>query len=390
MNSLPSDENAGRILVLQEYLERAGIDCALIFHNIDRYYYTGTLQDGVLMVHVAHDPVLFIRRTLSRAREETTLEHVVGFQSLREVWDFMQDHGLPCRQIGMDMDVVPAKIYLGLTEIFPETLFIDLAGFIRRQRAVKSLFELSLMEEAGKRFDHVLEAMKNEMHPGMSEYQVYMRFAGLLLHHQSSLFIRTRMFNMEAETRYILSGDSASRLSASDSPTAAGTGITHAFPSGAGMKKLTAGEPVLIDSVFVHEGYLVDCTRIYAFGELDPLYISAHDVSRLCHDLFRNRVKPGTYIPDLYRMTVDFVEEKGLLDVFMGGVRFIGHGVGLELDEFPVIAERFDGVVEEGMTVAFEPRFLFPGGAVGFENTYRILEEGVESLNNMDEAIQFL
>ncbi len=390
MISLTSDESARRILVLQEYLERAGIDCALIFHNVDRYYYSGTLQDGVLMVHVSHDPVLFIRRTLSRAREEAAVENVVGFQSLREVWDFIQDYGLPCRQVGMDMDVVPAKMYLGLTEIFSETAFIDIAGFIRRQRAVKSRFELSLMEEAGRRFDHVLESMRDEMHPDMSEYQAYMRFAGLLLNHQSSLLIRTRMFNMEAETRYILSGCSASKLSAIDSPTAAGTGITRAFPSGAGMKKLMAGEPILIDSVFVHEGYLVDCTRIYAFGELDPIYTSAHDVSRLCHDHFRSRVRHGTYVPDLYRMIAGIVEKKGLVDVFMGGVRFIGHGVGLELDEFPVIAERFDDVLEEGMTIAFEPKFVFPGGTVGFENTYRILDQGVESLNRVDEAIQLL
>jgi Xaa-Pro aminopeptidase len=272
----------------------------------------------------------------------------------------------------------------------PDADIVDISGFIRRQRAVKSTYELSLMEEAGRRFDHVLECMRDELRPGISEYQAYMAFAQLMLKHRSSLLIRTRMFNMEAETRNILGGDSAAKLSSIDSPTAAGTGISKAFPTGGGDKKLRAGEPILIDSLFVHEGYLVDCTRIFAFGELDPVFVRAHDLSRMCHDLFISHVKPGTYIPDLYKMVAGFVEDRGMDDVFMGGVRFIGHGVGLELDEFPVISERFDDVLEEGMAIAFEPKFLFPGGTVGFENTYKIVSKGVESLNRVDEAIQYL
>jgi Xaa-Pro aminopeptidase len=341
-------------------------------------------------VHVNHNPILFIRRTLSRAREESAVENVVGFRNLREIVDLMNDHDLSYGQIGVDIDILPAKLYLGLKELVPDAEILDIAGFIRRQRAVKSPYELSFMEEAGRRFDHVLECMRDELHPGMTEYQAYMRFAQLLLNHHSSLLIRTRMFNMEAETRYILCGDSAAKLSAIDSPTAAGTGLSRAFPAGAGSKQLGTGEPILIDSVFVHEGYLVDCTRIYAFGELDPIYTRAHDLSKMCHDLFISQAKPGTYIPDLYRMIADLIEEKGMDDVFMGGVRFIGHGVGLELDEFPVISERFDDILQEGMAIAFEPKFVYPGGTVGFENTYRILTEGIESLNRMDEAIQYL
>ena len=64
--------------------------------------------------------------------------------------------------------------------------------------------------------------------------------------------------------------------------------------------------------------------------------------------------------------------------------------VGLELDEFPVLTPGFEDSLVEGMTIAFEPKFLFPEGTVGSENTYRILESGVESLNRMDEDIQYL
>jgi Xaa-Pro dipeptidase len=347
------------------------------------------MQDGVLLVPVSGDPVLFVRRTLARARDESPLQRIVGFKSLREIRDYAQDNALPFKSVGIDLDVVPAKLYLGFQSLFPNTEFGDLSPYIRRQRAVKSPFELSLMEEAGKRFDHVLLKMREEMRPGMSEYQAYIRFVNLLLEHHSSLLIRSRMFNMEAETRYILSGESAAKLSAIDSPTAAGTGISHAFPSGAGMKRIRAGEPILIDSVFVHEGYQIDCTRIYAFGELQSHLTRAHELSMQCHELFRSEVRAGTYIPDLYNRVWRFVEERGLAEVFMG-VRFIGHGVGLELDEFPVITPSFEDTITDGMTIAFEPKFLFPEGTVGYENTYRIRESGVESLSHVDESIQYL
>jgi Xaa-Pro aminopeptidase len=389
MIPLPPEESDRRISKLQEYLGRADIGCGCVLNNVDRFYYTGTMQDGVLLVPAEGEPVLFVRRTLSRALEESPLAHIVGLRSLGEIRDYVQDNGISCRSMAMDLDVVPARLYLGFQNLFPESGFEDLSPFVRGQRAVKSPFELSLMMEAGRRFDLVLTQMREEMRPGMSEYQVYARFVSLLLEHHSSLLIRTRMFNMEAETRYILSGSSGAKRSAMDSPTAAGSGISYAFPSGSGMKKIGAGEPILIDSVFVHEGYQIDCTRVYAFGELDSRLTRAHALSLQCHELFRSEVRAGVSIPDLYNRVWGFVEEQGFAEVFMG-VKFIGHGVGLELDEFPVLTPGFEDNLVEGMTVAFEPKFLFPQGTVGSENTYRVLESGVESLNRMDEGIQYL
>ncbi|MFW6181179.1 MAG: M24 family metallopeptidase, partial [Spirochaetota bacterium] len=206
----------------------------------------------------------------------------------------------------------------------------------------------------------------------------------------SSLRVRTRTFNMEAEQRYLLAGDSAARLSAMDSPTAGGEGLTRAYPSGAGMKRVQKGEPFLIDSVFIHEGYVVDCTRIYAPGKLDSRLERAHGVSADCHRMFQETAARGEEIAALHRRVCAHVEEQGLSRWFMGGVKFIGHGVGLELDELPVLTARSPGVLQEGMAVAFEPKFVFPEGTVGYENTYAIQGGRAVSLNRMDEAIQYL
>ncbi len=390
MRTFPETEIKARLSRFAESLSREGIDCALIVQNVDRLYYSGTIQDGVLLAGSPSGPVLFVRRTLSRAREESPLDTIIAMTKLSDVCEYIKDTGLNRGRIGIEIDVLPVKLYRALVESLPDVSFVDISTIVRMQRAVKSNFEIELLNESGRRFDRVFEKLGEILSPGMSEYQIYMRFISLLLEEGSSLTIRTRTFNMEAEQRYIVSGENAAKHSAMDSPSACGTGVTIAFPSGASHRKVGSNEPLLIDAVFVHEGYIVDCTRIFAFGDLEPALKHAHAVSHTCHELFCEAVESGTEIPDIYREINTYVDNQQPGGIFMGGVRFIGHGVGLELDEFPIITERFEGELMPGMAVAFEPKFIFPGGAVGYENTY-IIEENrrARSLNRFDTEIQY-
>jgi Xaa-Pro aminopeptidase len=103
---------------------------------------------------------------------------------------------------------------------------------------------------------------------------------------------------------------------------------------------------------------------------------------------------PGAEIGEMYRRAVAIAEKTGLKDYFMGHkhkVAFIGHGVGIELNEQPVIMERNKQQLEEGMTLAIEPKFVIPGvGAVGIENTYVVRPNGLENLTPYEESIQQL
>ncbi|MGQ9616314.1 MAG: M24 family metallopeptidase [Spirochaetota bacterium] len=387
---IPYGELERRISFFKEQLSKMGVGCALITQNADRYYYTGTVQDGILMIHADHQPVLFIKRTLSRAREESPIRNVLEMRRLDDIRGYMDDNNLIVDRIGITMDVVPAKLYMNIASLFTGVSFVDISKSVRMQRAVKSVHELALLREGGVRFDRVLEKLKGYIRVGISEYELYMVFTHLLLEEGSSLFVRTRTYNMEAEPKYILSGESAWKMSAMDSPTASGDGISRAFPGGAGRREIGENEPLIVDAVFVYEGYMVDCTRVYAMGRLDNHFTHAHGVSMRCHEIFKKRAVPGTHIPGLYREILEYVRSEGLEDVFMGGVRFIGHGVGLELDEFPVIAESFEGYLERGMVVALEPKFVFKDGCVGLENTYTIDDGDAKPLTLSPEDIQYL
>jgi len=391
MRTFPEAEIKHRLSRFSKSLSREDIGCAIIAQNVDRLYYSGSLQDGILLVGSGCEPVLFVRRTLSRAREESPLDTVIGMTRLEEVSEYIKDTGLHRGRIGIEMDVLPVKLYRALAEYLPNVSFVDISATVRMQRAVKLGFEIELLTESGRRFDRVFAKLRKILSAGMSEYEIYMRFISLLLEEGSSLTVRTRTFNMEAEQKYIVSGENAAKHSAMDSPSACGIGVTVAFPSGASHQKVGRNEPLLVDAVFIHEGYMVDCTRIFAFGDLAPELKRAHAVSGACHEMFCEAVAEGESIPEIYRKINEYVEKQRLSDTFMGGVRFIGHGVGLELDEFPVITGRFEGELLPGMAVAFEPKFIFPGGAVGYENTYIVeADRRARSLNQFDTAIQYV
>jgi len=288
------------------------------------------------------------------------------------------------------LDTLPAALYLTLCSYFDRAEIIDMSEEIRQIRAVKSEFEQSLIKEGGRRLDRVFEILREEIKPGLPEYEVYKKMVGYLLDQEAELFIRTRAFNMEAMPKIILSGKSAARHSAMNSPSAGGDGLSTAFPTGPGMKIIATNEPVMVDLAFCYQGYIVDCTRIFSSGLLEKYFVHAHRVSLQCHELFMEGVLNGVSIPEMYKKIWDLVEREGLSKVFMGGVKFIGHGVGLELDEYPIISEKNEGKIVPGMVLALEPKFVFPQGTVGIEETYCIEKDGVFAVNRFDREINYI
>jgi len=388
MKKIPEEEIARRLALLVEQLEKKNVHCAVLFQNTDRFYYSGTFQDGVLLVRCGGDPVLFVKRTLERAIDESPIRQIVGYEDIGEVYEYIGDHRLHTEKVGMEMDTIPAKFYLGLTKSFPSLNYVDISKDIRSQRSVKSEYEIELMREGGRRLDRVLGLFREEIRPSMTEYDLYGILLELFRREDAILHVRTRSFSMEVLPITILSGSNVARHSSMDSPSGGGAGISVSFPAGPGHRVIEKGDPVLIDMAFNYGGYIIDCTRIFSLGRVDSLLKRAHTVSTHCHEIFFERARDGVPIPDLYREIMEYVEKEGFSEWFMGGVKFIGHGVGLELDEFPILSEQFRAHIQQGMTIAFEPKFIFEKGGTGYENTYHIRKEDVESLNQFDGSIQ--
>jgi Xaa-Pro aminopeptidase len=247
------------------------------------------------------------------------------------------------------------------------------------------------MRRAGEIGKRVLEEGCNILREGMSELE----FGGLLevvakkLEHEG--VIRMRPLNDEAFTWHVLSGPSGSIVSQVEAPMG-GEGLSPAFPIGAGPRKIQAHEPVLVDFGICYNGYLIDQTRMYSIGELPEKFLQAYEASRKIENLVLDKARPGASCREIYENTVRFAAELGYKDSYLGvpgkKTSFVGHGVGLEISEIPFLAARQNSSIEEGMTLAIEPKMVFPGeGAVGIENTVLITTRGIEKLTICDENI---
>lgn len=385
------DEVDRRIKGLQKRLARHGIAGALLVQSADIVYYTGTYQNGHLYIPVEGKPVFMVRRDFRRAQVTAAMERVTPLSSYRNIPRIINEQGLPWpAEIGLELDVLPVNVYEQYRNIFPATRFVDVSPLIREQRAVKSAYEISILEESARLLDAMLAVVPKVAAVGETELAMAGLFEGEArrLGHQG--LVRFRGMNYDFFMGHLLTGPHAAEPSYFDGPVS-GTGIDPTFAFGAGWRRLQENEPLYVDYGAAYRGYITDATRVFVFGRLDGRLERAHGVALEIQAALFEAIKPGAVPAELYEMAVRLARQAGLGDYFQGWsqpARFIGHGVGLELNELPVIASGVKEPLIAGMVFALEPKFVFPGeGAVGIENTVVVTENGVRRLTNFPDPV---
>jgi Xaa-Pro aminopeptidase len=242
------------------------------------------------------------------------------------------------------------------------------------------------MREGARRICGVFSELPSFLRPGMREVDVSAEVEYRLRRAGNEGVPRLRAFNAELFIGLAVAGDGAAAPGYFDGPVV-GAGLSPAYPQGASERTVRAGDPVLVDFSAVHGGYVVDMTRVAVCGALDPALARAFDVAVAIQDEIARGLRPGVACAELWEHARAMAEQARLGDFFMGPpgdqARFVGHGVGLELDELPVLAPGFKAPLRAGQTVAIEPKFVFPGaGAVGIENTFVVREGGGEKLTS--------
>jgi Xaa-Pro dipeptidase len=392
MEPVPTSELTVRVAHLQGLLAGAGITLALIRQLTDLFYYTGTVVEGFLVVPAAGEPRFLVRRPRERPVVGETPWEVVFYSDLKELPGLMGELAQEPCVIGLELDVLPAALYVRLKEhLFPGARIKDLSLLVRRQRMVKSAYELEQIRQAAAMLDEAFKEAPNLIKPGMSELDLTaaIEYRLRLLEHQG--LVRVRRWDMEMFYGHVLSGESGLAAAYVDTPSG-GLGFSPAFPQGASKKRLSPGEPISIDLAACINGYVADMTRLYAIQGLPDLAWRAFDLILDLFQIFESEAGAGVMPGDLYQRLVAEVARKGFEEYFMGWgadrVSFLGHGVGLELDELPLITARFPFPLEADMVLAFEPKLFLPEiGMVGLEDTGRITAQGVEWLTQSPRQV---
>jgi Xaa-Pro dipeptidase len=392
MELVPGEDIRERIKKFQTALTLKGLDGAFILQNVDIYYFSGTLQSSILYIPGEGSPLLMASKSYERAKSESPLDLIIPLNGRAEIKNVLRDFNIPLpAKAGLEMDVLPASIYLWYQQTFPQCRWVDVSGTIRRLRMIKSPYEINQIKSATRILDKGHHEIRAYIREGMSELEIdgYLSFIARREGHMGIL--RMRGWNQEMTYAHVLSGESGAVVSFLESPHG-GTGSTPAMAQGAGFRRVKRNEPIGIDYGVGVNGYLADQFRTFVMGELAPELAKAHECSKQIHLLLAKEAKPGVSCAELYRLSVEKAREAGLEDFFMGHgegqVRFIGHGLGLEIDEYPVISPLFQQTLAEGMVMAVEPKFVLPDkGVVGLEDDYLVTASGVERLTLTDQVV---
>ena len=387
----PLSELNGRVAKLQVWMKDHEVDGCLVAQSADLVYFSGTCQNAYLYVPAEDEPVLMVRRNYERALECSSLKRIAPLSSPRRLTEVLQVQGyqLP-KRLGLELDVLPAGQYLRLQKLFSGTDVIDCSGAIRQIRSVKSPYELGMLKESAAMMDRIFAAIPDMLRAGLTELELAGMIEGLARREGHQGLVRVRGFNTDFHYGCLLTGPHGGVPSYFDGPLG-GPGVSPAFPFGLGHRVLGRDEPIMVDYVGSSQGYVVDMTRVYVIGKLPEHLIWAHQVAIQIQNAIAEMACPGISGARLYELALSMAHEAQLDRYFMGygdQVSFVAHGVGLELDELPVLARGAKNTLEEGMVLALEPKFIFPGeGAVGIENTFVVTASGLKRLTNYSDEL---
>ncbi len=394
MQTVPASEIANRIVALQALLKKNRVDAAVIRQNADLFYFAGTVQDAHLIVPSSGNPVFLVKRSVVRAEAESPLRPIIQMTSMAQLREatFEACGASEPKTIGFELDVLPASTFFFYDEkIFPKQRIVDISVPIRQARMIKSPWEIRIMRDAASISKLVAESVPRILKPGITEIELGAELEALSRKAGNSGMVRLRAFNLEMVFGHVLAGPNAAVPSYTDGPTG-GTGLSPAFGQGAGNKKIMAGEIVSVDTMIMWNGYANDQTRNFCIGPPPPRLAGAYEFVKSVHARFRNLVSPGAITGELHEAVWGWAREAGWAEWFMGcaypKVSFVGHGLGIEVDEFPFIAEGQKLELQQGMVFAFEPKVIIPDeGIAGLENSYLVTSDGIESLNTATEEL---
>jgi Xaa-Pro dipeptidase len=396
MRLTPATELEFRCKKLQEYMIAASLDAVIIVQNADLFYFTGTVQSGNLYVPVSGQPLFMVRKDALRARMESGLREVIPFNSTKDIPALLSQYGYDVpKRIGLELDVLPVNFFQRYQAIYPNAVFSDATPLIRKVRMIKSHYEIHLLKDAADQVDRVYRRAREVIRVGMTDLEVAaeLEYSARKDGHQG--LIRMRGFNSDICYGQIFSGVDSAVPAYSDTPLG-GMGLNPSFGQGAGLKYIEPHEPVIIDFAGCVDGYLSDQTRVFSIGEPSVRLRKAYEDMRKIQELMERSIEVGMSWGALYDLSLKCAVDMGYADNFMGAsgsqVSFIGHGIGVEIDEFPFIARGFNHMsLEVGMVFAFEPKVVFPGeGAIGIENTFYLSNEGLKRLTHSSDELVIL
>ena len=371
---------------IQQAMRQEEADGCLLTMNMNLYYVSGQVFNGYFYLPAEGRPYWFVKRLTI---PETNQVHVI--RKPEQIPDFFRDLNLAMpRKLLLEADELSYNEYIRLQHVFRAEATGNASALIRHIRMIKTPWEIEQMRISARRHEAVYREIPACYRPGMRDVELQIEIEKRMRMHGSLGYFRAFGSNMDIFMGSLLAGENAGEPSPFDFALG-GAGMHASGPLGANGTLLREGTTVMADMSGNYTAYQTDMTRVFSIGKLPDRAYRVHRVALEIQARMERTAKPGVPCAELYRDALAMAGQEGLEDCFMGTrfqAKFVGHGVGLEINELPVLTTRSKDILQPGMTFAFEPKFVLAGiGAVGIENTFLVTDSGVEKMTLLDENI---
>lgn len=371
---------------IQQAMRQEEADGCLLTMNMNLYYVSGQVFNGYFYLPAEGRPYWFVKRLTV---PETNQVHVI--RKPEQIPDFFRDLNLAMpRKLLLEADELSYNEYIRLQHVFRAEATGNASALIRHIRMIKTPWEIEQMRISARKHEAVYREIPACYRPGMRDIELQIEIEKRMRVHGSLGYFRAFGSNMDIFMGSLLAGENAGEPSPFDFALG-GTGMHASGPLGANGTLLEEGTTVMADMSGNYTAYQTDMTRVFSIGKLPDRAYRVHRVALEIQARMERTAKPGVPCAELYRDALAMAGQEGLEDCFMGTrfqAKFVGHGVGLEINELPVLTTRSKDILQPGMTFAFEPKFVLAGiGAVGIENTFLVTDSGVEKMTLLDENI---
>ncbi|HIY12494.1 MAG TPA: M24 family metallopeptidase [Candidatus Agathobaculum merdipullorum] len=376
---VPADELSARLDRLRHTMtQRDPAWSMMILDNkIDLYYFTGTMQEGALVI-TPDTASLFVRRSYDCARQESLFDDIRplgSFRGIAEAFPKIPETVYVASRTMTLQKLAMLNKYLPFTPKSADNVLAEL-------RTVKSEYELDCMRQSGRLHQQVIEEIAPALlRPGVSEARLCSEVCTAMLDRGAMGISR---FNQPAAEDVLgVASFSENSLCAAALDSPSGTvGTCIAMKSiGSSERRLHEGDVVLLDIPCGMHGYHTDKSITFYYGELNrhpqgDLIRAAREQCVFLENEVAAMMKPGAVPAEIYEKLLACVDP-AFRTGFMNACKFIGHSIGLTMDETPVLAKGFTAPLAAGMTLAVEPKIALDGiGLIGCENTYEIMSQG--------------
>lgn len=371
---------------IQQAMQKINADACLLSVDVNLYYTTGRIFSGYFYLPAEGAPWFFVKRP--NGLNDDHIEYIRKPEQIAEIFT-VRGIKMP-EKLLLEADELTYNDYIRLQSIFNPKETGNATTLMRTLREIKTPWEISQFRTSAGKHAKTYSEIAECFRPGMTDLEFQYEIEKRMRQNGSIGIFRAFGANMDIFMGSILAGENAEAPSPFDFALG-GSGMDASCPLGANGTILKDGTAIMVDMAGNYTPYMTDMTRVFSVGKLTEEAYRAHQTSLTIQNEIENVARPGVVCSELYNIAAGIAEKEGFAGNFMGTkqqAKFVGHGIGIQINELPVLTPRSKEELQPNMVFALEPKFVIPGvGAVGIENSFLVTDTGIEKLTHFEEEI---